>query len=51
MPGLENSRPYHDQPGGWQSGGSLAWGVSKKLKVAQRADNQVLAYWMVKQEE
>jgi hypothetical protein len=28
-----------------------AWGVSKKLKVVQRADNQVLPYWMVKQEE
>jgi len=35
--------PLHQQ--------SLAWGVSKKLKVAQRADNQVLPYWMVKQEE
>jgi peptide/nickel transport system substrate-binding protein len=29
----------------------LAWGVSNKLKVVQRADNQVLPYWMVKQEE
>ena len=35
--------PLHQQ--------SLAWGVSKKLKVVQRADNQVLPYWMVKQEE
>jgi len=25
--------------------------VSKKLKVVQRADNQVLPYWMVKQAE
>jgi hypothetical protein len=25
--------------------------VSKKLKVAQRADNAVLPYWMVKQDE
>jgi hypothetical protein len=24
--------------------------VSKKLKVAQRADNSVLPYWMTKQE-
>jgi hypothetical protein len=24
--------------------------VSKKLKVAQRADNAVLPYWMTKQE-
>jgi peptide/nickel transport system substrate-binding protein len=35
--------PLHQQ--------ALAWGVSKKLKVVQRADNQVLPYWMVKQEE
>jgi peptide/nickel transport system substrate-binding protein len=34
--------PLHQQ--------ALAWGVSKKLKVVQRADNQVLPYWMVKQE-
>ena len=32
--------PLHQQ--------ALAWGVSKKLKVVQRADNQVLPYWMVK---
>jgi peptide/nickel transport system substrate-binding protein len=35
--------PLHQQ--------ALAWGVSKKLKVAQRPDNQVLPYWMVKQGE
>jgi peptide/nickel transport system substrate-binding protein len=35
--------PLHQQ--------SLAWGVSKRLEVVQRADNQVLPYWMVKQEE
>jgi peptide/nickel transport system substrate-binding protein len=35
--------PLHQQ--------ALAWGVSKKLKVTQRADNQVLPYWMVKQGE
>jgi peptide/nickel transport system substrate-binding protein len=35
--------PLHQQ--------ALAWGVSKKLKVVQRADNQVLPYWMVKEEE
>jgi peptide/nickel transport system substrate-binding protein len=35
--------PLHQQ--------ALAWGVSKKLKVSQRADNQVLPYWMVKQGE
>ena len=35
--------PLHQQ--------ALAWGISKKLKVVQRADNQVLPYWMVKQEE
>jgi peptide/nickel transport system substrate-binding protein len=29
--------PLHQQP--------LAWGVSKKLKLVQRADNQVLFYW------
>jgi peptide/nickel transport system substrate-binding protein len=33
--------PLHQQ--------ALAWGVSKKLKVVQRADNQVLPYWMVKE--
>ena len=33
--------PLHQQ--------ALAWGVSKKLKVIQRADNQVLPYWMVKE--
>ena len=34
--------PLHQQ--------SLAWGVSKKVKLAQRADNQVLLYWATKQE-
>jgi len=29
--------PLHQQ--------SLAWGVSKKVKIAQRADNQILFYW------
>jgi len=33
--------PLHQQ--------ALAWGVSKKVKVVQRADNAVLPYWMVKQ--
>jgi peptide/nickel transport system substrate-binding protein len=35
--------PLHQQ--------ALAWGVSKKLKVVQRPDNQVLPYWMVKEGE
>ena len=35
--------PLHQQ--------SLAWGVSKKVKLTQRADNQVLLYWATKQEE
>ena len=34
--------PLHQQ--------ALAWGVSKKVKLAQRADNQVLLYWATKQE-
>ena len=34
--------PLHQQ--------ALAWGVSKKVKVTQRADNQVLLYWATKQE-
>jgi peptide/nickel transport system substrate-binding protein len=34
--------PLHQQ--------ALAWGVSKKVKLAQRADNQVLPYWATKQE-
>ena len=34
--------PVHQQ--------SLAWGVSKKVKIVQRADNQVLFYWATKQE-
>jgi peptide/nickel transport system substrate-binding protein len=34
--------PLHQQ--------ALAWGVSKKLKVVQRADNAVLPYWITKQE-
>ncbi len=35
--------PLHQQ--------ALAWGVSKKVKLVQRADNQVLLYWATKQEE
>jgi peptide/nickel transport system substrate-binding protein len=34
--------PLHQQ--------ALAWGVSKKLKVVQRADNAVLPYWINMQE-
>ena len=34
--------PLHQQ--------SLAWGVSKKIKIAQRADNQILLYWVQKQD-
>jgi peptide/nickel transport system substrate-binding protein len=34
--------PLHQQ--------ALVWGVSKKLKIHQRADNQILFYWAVKQE-
>ena len=34
--------PLHQQ--------SLAWGVSKKVKITQRADNQVLFYWATRQE-
>jgi peptide/nickel transport system substrate-binding protein len=34
--------PLHQQ--------SLAWGVSKKVKLSQRPDNQVLLYWANKQE-
>ncbi|MDB5564866.1 MAG: transporter substrate-binding protein [Tardiphaga sp.] len=34
--------PLHQQ--------ALAWGVSKKVKLVQRADNQVLLYWATKQE-
>jgi peptide/nickel transport system substrate-binding protein len=34
--------PLHQQ--------ALAWGVSKKVKLAQRADNAVLLYWATKQE-
>jgi peptide/nickel transport system substrate-binding protein len=30
--------PLHQQ--------SLAWGVSKKVKIVQRADNQILFYWV-----
>ena len=30
--------PLHQQ--------SLIWGVSKKVKMAQRADNQILLYWV-----
>jgi len=35
--------PLHQQ--------ALAWGVSKRVKLTQRADNQVLLYWATKQEE
>jgi peptide/nickel transport system substrate-binding protein len=35
--------PLHQQ--------SLAWGVSKRVKLTQRADNQVLLYWSTKQAE
>jgi peptide/nickel transport system substrate-binding protein len=34
--------PLHQQ--------SLAWGVSKKAKLIQRPDNEVLLYWASKQE-
>jgi peptide/nickel transport system substrate-binding protein len=34
--------PLHQQ--------ALAWGVSKKVKINQRADNQVLLYWATKQD-
>jgi peptide/nickel transport system substrate-binding protein len=34
--------PLHQQ--------ALAWGVSKKMKLNQRADNQVLLYWATKQD-
>ena len=30
--------PLHQQ--------SLAWGVSKKVQIVQRADNQILFYWV-----
>jgi peptide/nickel transport system substrate-binding protein len=29
----------------------LSWGVSKKVKLTQRADNEVLLYWATKTEE
>jgi peptide/nickel transport system substrate-binding protein len=35
--------PLHQQ--------ALAWGVSNKVKLTQRADNQVLFYWATKQQE
>jgi peptide/nickel transport system substrate-binding protein len=35
--------PLHQQ--------ALSWGVSKKVKLTQRADNSVLLYWATKQEE
>jgi peptide/nickel transport system substrate-binding protein len=34
--------PLHQQ--------ALAWGVSKKVKLTQRADNEVMLYWATKQE-
>jgi peptide/nickel transport system substrate-binding protein len=33
--------PLHQQ--------ALAWGVSKKMKIVQRADNQILFYWFRKE--
>ncbi len=33
--------PLHQQ--------SLSWGVSKKVKIAQRADDQILFYWATKE--
>ena len=33
--------PLHQQ--------ALAWGVSKKVKIVQRADNQILLYWVTMQ--
>jgi peptide/nickel transport system substrate-binding protein len=33
--------PLHQQ--------ALAWGVSDKVKVVQRADNQILFYWFRKE--
>jgi peptide/nickel transport system substrate-binding protein len=35
--------PLHQQ--------ALAWGVSNKVKLTQRADNEVLLYWATKQEK
>ena len=35
--------PLHQQ--------ALAWGVSKKVKLTQRADNMVMLYWATKQDE
>ena len=35
--------PLHQQP--------LSWGVSKKVKLWQRADNEVMFYWATKTEE
>jgi peptide/nickel transport system substrate-binding protein len=34
--------PLHQQ--------ALAWGVSNKVKVVQRPDNQILFYWFRKEE-
>ena len=34
--------PLHQQ--------ALAWGVSKKVDIVQRADNQILLYWVNKKE-
>ena len=33
--------PLHQQ--------ALAWGVSNKVKLSQRADNSVLLYWATKE--
>jgi len=34
--------PLHQQ--------AVAWGISKKVKITQRADNQVMLYWATKTE-
>jgi peptide/nickel transport system substrate-binding protein len=33
--------PLHQQ--------ALVWGASKKVKIVQRADNQILLYWVNKE--
>jgi peptide/nickel transport system substrate-binding protein len=35
--------PLHQQ--------ALAWGVSKKVKLVQRADNQIMFFWATKQDD
>ncbi len=34
--------PLHQQ--------ALAWGVSKKVKLVPRADNQMMLYWVSKEQ-